>query len=153
MVRSWQLKVDRAEKHLQELEAEIRCYARRQAYEAVRARQTKKDPHDWTYVLRITEQPDPRLAVICGDIVHNLRSAYDHLAVAIAPRRRRWQAGFPIELDDIWEKDEAGRYVVADQNRRDSFLSRTEGMPPKAVAIIEELQPYTRGAAAVHTRR
>ena len=142
MVQSWRLKVDRAEKHLHELEAKIRTYADGHPYEAIRARHAKKDTRDWAYLLRVTKQPDPRMAIVCGDVVHNLRSAYDHLAVAIAPRSRRWQAGFPIELEDIWEKDEGGVYIVADDNRRASYLSRTTGMPKDALTIIDELQPY-----------
>jgi hypothetical protein len=88
------------------------------------------------------EHPDPMLAVIMGDVLFNFRSALDHLAVALAPRKRRYAASFPIELVDPWE--EAGTDVDSSDvpERRRRFESTVSGMPREAVAVIKSLQPY-----------
>lgn len=120
----------------------MRRYSETHPYRAERSRQTKREPNVWKYRVRLTEQPDQMLAVILGDFLYDLRSALDHLAGAIAPTNRRYQASFPIEEVNIWKKDRSRAYLVRDPNRRRSFKSAVEGMPRKAVAIIKSLQPY-----------
>ena len=65
-----------------------------------------------------------------GDCLFNIRSALDHIAVAIAPPERQDRASFPDhprpENSDVRQK----------------FRQLTEGMPPEAVAIIEAEHPY-----------
>lgn len=149
MPDSWRLKLDRAEKHLSELRIGIGEYVQKRPYEAVQVvgggNCRKHAGYDcggsWT--LHITEQPDPQLAVILGDALFDIRSALDHLAVALAPPGRRRQARFPIEAKNIWAK-EGRRYVVRDPKARKSWRTTVEGMAPEAVAFIESLQPYRK---------
>jgi hypothetical protein len=148
---SWWLKVERAKKHLVELKDEMRRYSERHPYEAVRARKTKRNPHAWQFRLRLTEQPDPAWAVIIGDILYDLRSALDHLAVAVAPARRKFQAGFPVAARNIWERDATRAYVIRDPNPRRSFKSAIEGMPIEAIAFIKSVQPYNAPVDQVET--
>jgi hypothetical protein len=149
-IDSWWLKTDRAKKHLEEIESYARSYAKRGPYEIVGPGQPKKQRGVWIYRLHITEQPDPMLAVIAGEFLYDLRSALDHIAVALVPRRRRRWASFPVVNKDIWEKDAAGNYVIANDKARSSFDRAIQGAPTEAVAIIKQLQPYhVRGADEV----
>jgi hypothetical protein len=150
--KSWRLKLDRAEEHLLDLHDGIARYADKHAYEVVRqVRGAKCHQHAdcWRYRLRITEQPDPWLAILAGDVIHNLRSSLDHLAVAIAPRSRKYNASFPICKVDPWER-QGRRYLHHIETRR-SFNTAVKGMADEAVAAIKELQPYRQGAeASIH---
>ena len=139
---SWWLKTDRAKKHLEEIESYARRYAKSGPYEIVGPGQPKKQRGHWIYRLRMTEKPDPMLAVIAGDFLYDLRSALDHIAVALVPKSRRYKASFPIEDQSIWEKDTAGNYLIADDEARSRFERAIRGAVPEARTIIEELQPY-----------
>jgi hypothetical protein len=84
--RSWRLKVERADRHLEEVKSAMADYASRQPFRAVRASQPKNQRHIWLYRLEMTEEPDPMILVIIGECLYDLRSALDHLAVAMAPK-------------------------------------------------------------------
>ncbi len=146
MTESWWLKVERAKHHLKDIDAMMRPYEDGHPYEAERVRQPKGQRHIWRYILRVTKQPDPDLSILIGDFVHNMRSALDHIAVAIAPPSRWKNAGFPISMTDIWETNPDGTYVVDDGDARERFLTQTKKMPGGAIAIIKRLQPYTNPA-------
>jgi hypothetical protein len=140
--QSWRLKIARAKKHLNELEGELGNYSNRHPYEAVRDRKSQKNPNIGRFRLRMTEDPDPMLAVIIGDVLFNLRSALDHLAVALAPRRRKSKAFFPIALIDPWKESGADPDSGDIPQNRRSFESAITGMPGEAVAFIKSIQPY-----------
>jgi hypothetical protein len=137
---SWWLKVDRAEHHLNEIEDKLGKYAELHPYEHFRGPALKWKPHVWRYMLRITEQPNPMIAVIVGEFLYDLRSALDHIAVAMAPLGRRRSASFPIFLKDPFRQDRWGKYV--DDKARASFESSTCGMASDALTILKEAQPY-----------
>ena len=157
---AWRLKLKRAEKHFEELNAKIADYLSGNPYRAVRRPQKgHRKRHVWTYVLEVGDKPDAELAIILGDVVHNLRSALDHLVVAIAPRKRRDNAGFPICDIDPWAKDSRAfwwpwrRYSRAQAEARKRFASQTRGVPDGALAVIKDLQPYRRRDAEHHPIR
>jgi len=102
----------------------------------------KKDRRgqEWTYRLFSDLEPDPYLAVVLGDFLFNVRSALDHIAVALVLNRRKDKASFPIFLIDPEQShpgDEEG-----DTDRRERWETRTRGMPPRALAVIRNFQPY-----------
>lgn len=148
--RSWHLKVDRAEQHLEEVKAYMGAYAAKHPYEAVRTRQPKGQRHIWLYRLKMLEQPDPMIAVIIGEILYNLRSALDHIAVSMAPRDRKSKAGFPVEVTDPFAKDISGTFIYGEERRR-SFTSKIKGIQADAVAMIMHAQPYTRQYSEIET--
>ena len=141
---SWRLKLVRAEHHFEELERTIRAYSDTRPYRAERVLDSQADRDVWRFRLVMPEKPDPQIAIILGDVVHNIRSALDHLAVALAPPNRKKSAGFPIENFDFWAKD--GRtYRRRDRGAiqsRTAFRRRTRGMHRRAQAFIKALQPY-----------
>jgi len=150
MTDSWLLKVDRAEKHLQEFDREVALYIDKRAYRAVRTIRPKCKEHGgcWRYHLEVTEQLDENVSVILGDVTHNLRSALDHLAVAIGPPRRKYKAFFPIISKNI----EYGFDVPTEEQleARERFDRAVEGMPTNAVTIIQRAQPYHLGPQSTH---
>lgn len=142
MPESWRLKLNRAEHHLQELEAEICRYANLRPYRPVRRRQPKGKRHMWTYTVQFTREPDPKIALIVGDAAHNIRTALDHLAVAMSAKSERGSASFPVEDRPIWETGPDGTFIIADDDARDRFKRSVAGMTREAIALVKELQPY-----------
>lgn len=140
MKPSWRLKLDRADYHLIEVAEKVTTYADSQSYRAVKVRPAKGEQNVWRCVLEVTGQPDPMLAVVVGDVVHNARSALDHLVVSLVPRKYRFNASFPIRHVDPRRLNAAGD--VADKDGLASFERAIRGLPPKAKALIERIQPY-----------
>jgi hypothetical protein len=145
MPESWTLKVKRAEHHFQELRRELAAFSNDHRFEVIPVdplpRCREHGGRCWDYQLHMTRQPGPQLAVIAGDVLFNLRSALDHIAVAMVPSKFRREASFPIEVMPIWVRDNR-RFVIRDPEGRRRFRSATKGMPTGAITIIERLQPY-----------
>jgi hypothetical protein len=75
------IKVERAKKHFDELKVELQAFVETKPFriEATRNPQTRRP----TYTL-VEAQPVPEsIAAIVGDILHNLKSALDHLRVQL----------------------------------------------------------------------
>lgn len=119
----------------------MRRYEAKQVYRSVCAAHPYGDKNNWRYVLETTEQLDSKLSLILGEVVHNLRTALDHVLVAMRSRKFRYNDGFPLNLADIWAKDDAGEYIERNDNRRASFTRAVEGAKDPAVALITESQP------------
>lgn len=143
----WWLKVQRAEKHMVDIKQEAVRYASSNPYSFTRIR-LPDSQNQIKSRFRITEQPNPIIASMLGDFIHNLRSALDHVVVACVPKQRRAKASFPILFKNIFAKDKNGEFVVKDAQLRENFGTATEGLHLKARALIIELQPYHRGADA-----
>lgn len=141
---SWRLKLVRAKYHLDDLERRIAAHGDRRPYEARRRLQTKKDRNVWRYHLAITEPLDWEIHAVLGDAIHNIRSALDHIAVAISSKDDDRSPGFPIERENVWGKQ--GRFYLrrkrSDVEARARFKGRTKGMLRAARAYIHSLQPY-----------
>ena len=140
-------KVKRAQKHMIDIDKEARRYAEGQPYELPRIRMPDSQ-RKVGYRVRITEQPDPIIALMLGDFVHNLRSALDYIIVACVPKQRRKSASFPILTKDIFARDKSGNFMVNDTEGRKSFESAIKGLKSEARALVIALQPYRQGADA-----
>ena len=139
---SWWLKLKRAQKHLVDIQKELRQYSDSKPYEVVRLEPTKKQPLRWRYVLSITEPPNPMLPIMVGDFVHNLRAALDHFVANYVPANRSRNAYFPMLQRDIWERDSVGHLLRTNRDARRSYKSATKGLPDLALAAVEAVQPY-----------
>lgn len=144
--RSYDLKVDRAEKHLIELEFEIRRYTRRHPYRARPRVEGKRK----VYRLEYTRQPDDELAVIAADFVYNIRSALDHLAASMVPSKNRSRVAFPILWQGVWEDPIEGENKQRLKDR-ERWVSYTREMPDQAVAILKRNQPPDLGPNVENT--
>lgn len=141
------IKLLHAKQHIKELKEEIAGYVGGDPYHVVH--EVKTNAKKQRVVFRLyMEPPDQWLAATLGDVVHDLRSALDHLAVSFAPNRRKHKASFPILTDDIWAVDADGHLLAKHEGRRKHFNVEVMDMPAHVVAHIQSLQPYLDGERA-----
>jgi hypothetical protein len=132
------LKVLRAGRGLKELNDEIVAFSGTAPYEFVAFADAKTG--DNIVQLRVYREPPAMLGIIVGEIVHNLRSALDHLA-CIVPlvqgARRPSRPQFPVY--------ELGSPDAADPKRKcftRDYKGRIGNVVPEAYNLIESVQPY-----------
>ena len=130
-----------------DIRAEVRRYTDSDPYEFVRIKEPDSN-QQVRFHLRITDQPDPMLATVIGDFVHNLRCALDHVIVAAVPKQERKNAGFPFSYVDIFEQDSTGEFMVEYDEARKNFERSITGLDPDARAILISAQPYWMGTNA-----
>src|SRR5713101_6696901 len=70
-------KIVRSAEHVRDLEFEVEVFNRSNPYEVV----PYDDPEtgNRTLTVRVAKVPPPRLLLILGDAIHNVRSSLDHL--------------------------------------------------------------------------
>jgi hypothetical protein len=125
---SWRAKLERAAEHIVQFD--------RLAAEVVRVRPEdmdlsgEKNIGDGEFVTQsviITSRPiPPRLSAIAGDAFHNLRSALDHIGVAVTQDERAY---FPI-------------VTTADAVRVRELDKLLAKLPSDVASILREAQPY-----------
>lgn len=130
-------KVERAKEHVRDLEVEIGTFFESGPYEV--GPDEESEPGKRLTKLTKAESPPCRLALIAGDVVHNLRSALDLLfwqlveANEVTPTR---QDSFPIH--DTAQKFEAGG------------VPQVEGRISKdAIDVLRAIKPYKGGNDAL----
>jgi hypothetical protein len=146
---SWWLKLQRADHHLEEINRYIVAYEGKKVYRPQCESNPQRKEDVWTYVLEITEQPDERLPIVIGDMVHNMRSALDHILVALRPWKYRYKKGFPILTDNPWE----GELTEGKRRERAGFCESISGLPGEAATAIVLLQPYLDREEGADPRR
>ena len=130
-------KILRADKHLQELDAQREMWVAGVPYDLAEKSDTKPNAFYWQ-VMELDPPPLERLGLILGDYVHSLRSALDHLVWRLVETANRHQVPknkwseiyFPVvttSLAEFWGKEPL-RYLTVEQ-----------------VTYIEGFQPYRAG--------
>ena len=128
-------KVERAKKHIRDLNDAIAVFMAAKPYKV----EAKRDPETRTPIYYVAEvQPVPQeISIVFGDAIQNLRAALDHLAYQLFLVGTAGSAGvgkhvyFPIARDaGQYKKDSAGRVV---------------GMRQDAIDEIDALEPYDGG--------
>jgi len=143
-MNGWWLKIQRAEKHMVDINQEAMRYAESHPYACERIRLLDSEDTIWGR-FRITKQPDPMIAIMLGDFIHNLRSALDWVFVACSPRKHRYKASFPILFKDVFAKNADGNFMFSDTERK-NVETGLQGLHPEARALVIKLQPYHLGA-------
>jgi hypothetical protein len=135
-----QRKIERADKHFNEIDSTIEALLSAEA-NAARTAPVEYQPERKHLVVSHpkTKAIDPMLPLVIGDCIHNFRSALDHLSFQLAVANNKGaeaeaHISFPIclsqkEFDSIAKK------------RLAPFIDG------KALAAIQELQPYQTGRA------
>ncbi len=129
------LKIERAKKHTRDLDAEM-CdfraahpYRFRSDYDV--------DTREKVYKVDIQSDTPAVLSLIIGDIIHNLRSALDHLAwkliIANGKTPKSGPGGTQFVIRDSSAKPKPGGIAVI------------EGISPDAQKIVDSIQPYNTG--------
>jgi hypothetical protein len=131
---SWQLKLERARQHLADLRQAVDAFLEAGHYDLAQHRAP-----DGSYIevrLIAGQEPDPRLSVIIGDVLHNARSAIDSLVYALAEhhqgreltREEAQSTQFPFSTrPEGWPDGQAPRFV--------RLLS------PRAIEAVRMAQP------------
>lgn len=141
-------KIDRAGEHLDALTSEIAAFVDTQTDSLIGEANSSRT--QYRFVLRFSNEPPmQRWALLVGDVIHNLRSALDHLA---------WQLGVlrgvePHARTEFPIFKERGRFRKVDNNGRPSRASgwdKISSLKPIHRAIIEAQQPYHAGEQAKH---
>jgi hypothetical protein len=128
------LKLDRANEHIRDLEAGLQRFARQNPYEVA---ETTNTAGDRVWVLKVRQEPPPRLSVVLGDAVHNLRAALDHLACAAVWRNRG-------------EVTTSTAYPISDTAQRfERSLSRIAAAGEETLELIRASKPYKGGNDAL----
>jgi hypothetical protein len=125
-------KLDRAIRHLKELDGELERYFKTNPAKMVREVKGKPDEFFAKFVLR----DFPQIPLIIGDCLQNARSALDYLVwelVLAAKEKPGKNNGFPI-----CKSPEAFNDQLVKQRK-------LEGVPKDAVTEIQSLQPWVGG--------
>jgi hypothetical protein len=128
-------KIEWAEAHAKNLEAIRDGFIQSKPY-TVGSEPDLKPGHEGLhrYFPTSIKDVDPRIALIAGDIIHNLRSALDHLAcqlVEVAGNSITDQTMFPI--------------AKGDSINEPSFSGKVKGMRKAAQDKIRSAEPYKGG--------
>jgi hypothetical protein len=86
------------------------------------------------YTMDKVDLVPPKIALIAGNVIQNLRSALDHIAYRLAGIKANKDTAFPIAKS---KREYEGK---------DGLRSRrTRGMPSAAVAAIDAIKPFQGG--------
>ena len=136
------MKLERAHHHLETLKRAVPADPNQGLYDF---RLDRVEGLHAVYKCRSRITDPTRLGVILGDVVHNARSALDHLVWQLVLHNEctpHSRTSFPIAIEaDWWEQNVA----PGGKRRR---LSPLEGVSADHVATIEALQPYRLGSTA-----
>src|SRR5258708_37475474 len=128
------LKLTRADEHLDALRGEIQWWAASQPYRIIR----EPDPEsDFTVIsAEPFGKPPAKIGLIVGDVVHNLRSCLDQMALRIA----ECSSGGRLS-DDV---ERRSQFPICDKPAwfAKAALTQIAGIVCKPRALIESVQPY-----------
>jgi len=131
-LRTIQLKVERAIKHIDELA--IACKQFIDATPFTLGRDIDPKTGYYNFTVNDLKSPPPQIGLMAGDAVHNLRSALDHLAyqlVLVNGHTPSRHTCFPIF-------DDAAKFSTMDQRK-------VSGMSRAAIDAIAAAKPYKGG--------
>jgi hypothetical protein len=128
------LKIERADKHINDLNLVLRAFIDSGPYVVG----TKRDPQTRRLIYYIVKaEPIPvEAALIAGDVLQNLRSALDYLVCALvrAKGKSDERSAFPISDQEPVSNEQKAR-----------FNTKIDGMGDEAKEIIRGIKPYKGG--------
>jgi hypothetical protein len=122
------LKVERAKRHIQELETAVKAFHNSNPYDFP----GQEDPHTREYVYRVTvKKPIPiEISAVIGDIVHNLRCVLDYLVcdcIRAANRMPGGNSGLPVKREAKRLKPGSVPKIEGVSPRAERFFLRLKG--------------------------
>jgi hypothetical protein len=128
-------KVDRARKHTDDLEMEVRAFWDADPFEVEMVGAPLTGP-GFFRVKRMAAVPES-IALIAGDAAHNIRSALDHFAwSAVSPHLRRRQTCFPV-----W----SNASVPAPAKWREQVSRQLQGATTELIEAVVKLEAWDAG--------
>ncbi len=137
-----QLKLDRAYEHTETLYQAVQGFLRRNPHEPIP--EVHVQPPEYVAWMKVREDPPLRWGIIAGEVIHNLRSALDHLVHQLALANGKTPGGisYPVLTED------PGGPKVSDRTRS-IWTNLEKRIHPDDLAIIEDTQPYKGGDSGV----
>jgi len=129
---SAQLKIDRANHHIGDVEARINVFLKTNPC-TLRAKHNPQTAHT-EYLVEEVAEVDSIISLVIGDAVHNLRSALDHLAVALV----KDAGALPSKITYFPIADSLGKYVS-------TALGQVNGISIADKTRIDGFKPYLGG--------
>ena len=126
------VKIERAKKHLRDLELARDQFIEAHPYVILPEYDSRTGDH--IFKIADLQVPPAEIGLIAGDVIHNLRSALDHLAYQLVYANgttHTRHTAFPI-----WD------HAPEDHTMRDR---RVEGMAQRAIDAINAAEPYKGG--------
>lgn len=136
------LKLLRAEEHFQNLQNSMHEFYEREPYTLVQEHNLEQDQH--ILRLKVREDPPPAWSPIIGDIVHNMRSALDHLVWQLVVKNGEEPTvtnQFPIFLLDPFAP-EAHLTKRSRDKAINGWKRNTRGMHLQDIELLKDHQPY-----------
>jgi len=133
---STRVKLDRAEKHLQDLDAEISAFIARNPYRLFCDEDS--EPAIKIYRIKVIEPIPSHWSAAIGDVIHNIRAALDCLATSLV-----WRAGHTSNsaVEDAYFPIRANAAGLGDR-ACSAFFKRIGADAEKFIRAIE---PYKGG--------
>lgn len=126
------VKVERAKKHVRDLEALVEGFFESSPYEIVV--QDQPDTGDRVFRVKILHQPPLEWGAIVGDVVHNLRATLDLLVCEL------------VRGEGNTVTDTTGFPIAKGANEfKSGYLRKVQGAPKEAIRLIKRLKPYKGG--------
>ncbi len=141
--QSARLKIQRANRHITELDAELRAYTEGGCFSI--DMKYKTDLSDCVVMLRPSKPIPNSLPLIVGDALHNLRTALDHVVAAcfVSQGLDPDTCHFPFR-----KKVEE---FVPDKGKLKTLLETIEtALPGARNCILDEIQPYEGGKLGIY---
>jgi hypothetical protein len=131
------LKLERAKQHIEDLEAAIERFFETNPYELFIENNSETGQRE--HKVRRVDAPPDSLALIAGDVIHNFRSALDHLiwqlVIANGKKPDDLRTEFPV-----W-----GKKAGFEKGRP----GRAKGISEQALDVLYGLKPYKGGNDAL----
>jgi hypothetical protein len=127
------LKVERAKKHISDLDEALRIFGTTKPYE-ITAKRNPQLPNVIQYYVATAGEIPSEIPLICGDALQNLRSALDHLA-----RQLVEVAGNSPNTDTVFPIFESAKEYEGGHERKVKL------MRPDAIKAIAAVKPYKGG--------
>jgi hypothetical protein len=137
------LKCERAEKHIDDLKRTVDTFLGKEPY-AIRFEENP-DTGDRTYYIEKDAEVPSDIPVICGDAVHNLRTALDHLVYRLAHSYTSGKGPFDNLYFPTGETQTAFEKSLGRALHYKSKRGPTPRLGQDAVKAIRSLEPYGGG--------
>jgi hypothetical protein len=137
---SYVRKADWAEKHLIDLTFMLAAFADKHPYQVTDPIESKRGQR--ICYLEFTETPDPDIGLIAGDIIYNLRAAFDYLIGSLVPPGERSKVLCPVLREPVWDIPHVTTENPERTKNRERWYSLTHHIrDTDAIAVLKELMP------------
>ena len=128
-------KIERSKHHINDLERRLHTFRESRPYRLIS--EPDADARQQLCKVRVHAAIPPELAVVAGEIVHQLRSSLDHLAWQLWDKNGRVKLREDKVYFPVYEADD--KYNAERPNKVEGVFA------PAAVRILDDLKPYAAG--------